>query len=583
LQALSGRIPEDFIESLLERIDIVEVIGARVDLRSAGRGEYKALCPFHNEKTPSFTVSSDKQFYHCFGCGAHGTAVGFVMEHDGLEFPAAIEELAHQAGLDVPREAGSATFRSHERLYAVLAAAQQWFRRQLGSSEPARSYLKGRGFDKSAVDEFGIGWAPESWQALSDHLASEGFSSAEMEQAGLITLKGQRPADKFRARVMFPIHDRRGRVIAFGGRVIGDGQPKYMNSPETPVFHKGRELYRLYQVRRGGLPERILVVEGYMDAAALHQFGFEDVVATLGTAVTPDHLEALFKATPVVVFCFDGDRAGRQAAWRGLEAALPLMKDNRELRFLFLPDGEDPDTMVRNQGADVFRGQIEQARPLSSFFFDQLGEQVDLTSLDGRARLVALAEPYLNKLPSGPFADLMRTELRQRSGHAGRASTPPSRPEPAASQAGFGDRPLTPVQYAIALIVQRPELAADPAVSVMDVPGELKGLEFLREFIDFCRQRPHLSTAKLLELWRDRREGAWLAHLATRDICSDREEMPTALAQTVARIRHLQVKTRVRELQQAQMNEGGLDGNRAAELRELLSLRVDDDNQTPAS
>ncbi|MEN1728973.1 MAG: DNA primase [Pseudomonadota bacterium] len=578
---MPGRIPDDFIESLLERIDIAEVIGSRVDLKHAGRGEYKALCPFHDEKSPSFTVSSDKQFYHCFGCGAHGTAIGFLMENDGLEFPAAIEELAHMAGMEVPREAGGAPTRKNDQLYAALAETQTWFRHQLGANETARNYLKQRGFDKATVDEFGVGWAPQSWQGLADHLTKAGFKPSELESAGLVTRKGDGPqariTDKFRGRIMFPIHDRRGRIIAFGGRVIDDGQPKYMNSPETPVFHKGRELYRLHQVRRGGLPKRILVVEGYMDAAALHQFGFTDAVATLGTAVTPDHLDALFKATPLVVFCFDGDRAGRQAAWRGLEAALPLMKDNRELRSLFLPDGEDPDTVVRAQGAEALERLIDEARPLSEFFFDQLGETLDLRSLDGRARLVALAEPHLKRLPAGPFADLMRSELQRRAGHAGTAAAAAPARKPRVLQ-GDDERPLTPVQYAVALLIQRPELAAREAVYLLEIARDMKGLAFLSELIDFCRDRPQLSTAKLLELWRERPEQPWLARLAGREVVQEAEQMPAALTQTMARIRHLQVKARVRELQQAQMNEGGLDGTRAAELRKLLSWRFEDEN-----
>src|SRR5699024_4402257 len=332
--AVAGRIPEEFIESLLERTDIVEIVGARVDLKPAGRGEHKALCPFHDEKTPSFTVSADKQFYHCFGCGAHGSAIGFMMQYDGLEFPAAIEELAHAAGLEVPREGGHVPVKKHDRLYQALSQAQTWFRHQLGHSQPAREYLKSRGFDKASVDEFGIGYAPDAWQALADFLVNEGFRPPELEEAGLVTRRDGRMTDKFRDRVMFPIHDRRGRVIAFGGRSLGERGPKYMNSPETPVFHKGRELYRLFQVRRGGLPARILVVEGYMDAAALFQFGFDNAVATLGTSVTSEHMKLLFRASPVVVFCFDGDRAGRQAAWRGLEAALPELESNREVRFL---------------------------------------------------------------------------------------------------------------------------------------------------------------------------------------------------------------------------------------------------------
>jgi len=576
---VSGRIPDDFIEALIDRVDIAEVIGARVDLKNAGRGEYKALCPFHDEKTPSFTVSTDKQFYHCFGCGAHGTAIRFLMENDGLEFPAAVEELAHLAGLEVPREAGSAPVHKYDQLYAALNETQTWFRRQLGANEPARDYLKKRGFDKATVDEFGVGWAPQSWQGLSDHLSKNGFKADDLESAGLITRKNDRATDKFRGRIMFPIHDRRGRIIAFGGRVIDDGQPKYMNSPETPVFHKGRELYRLHQVRRGGLPSRILVVEGYMDAAALHQYGFTDVVATLGTAVTSDHLELLFKATPLVVFCFDGDRAGRQAAWRGLEAALPLMKDNRELRFLFLPDGEDPDTVVRERGTEALEALIQEARPLSSFFFDQLADTLDMKSLDGRARLVALAEPHLSRLPAGPFADLMRTELRRRAGHSGTASAAIT-PKKQRSNNPADERPLTPVQYAVALITQRPELAERDTVHLMGLASDIKGLDFLKELIDFCRNRPHLSTAKLLELWRERPEQPWLSRLASREVVQEAEQMPAALAQTMARIRHLQVKARVRELQQAQINEGGLDGTRAAELRELLGSRFKDSDKS---
>lgn len=574
---MPGLIPEDFIESLLERIDIVEVIGSRVELKPAGRGEHKALCPFHDEKTPSFTVSSDKQFYHCFGCGAHGTAIGFVMQYDGLEFPAAIEELAHAAGLEVPREAGQAPVRKHDRLFQALSQAQAWFRRQLGASEPARDYLKGRGFDKATVDEFGIGYAPNAWQALADHLLGEGFGPQELEEAGLITRRDGRVMDKFRDRIMFPIHDRRGRVIAFGGRALGERGPKYMNSPETPVFHKGRELYRLFQVRRGGLPERILVVEGYMDAAALFQYGFDNAVASLGTSVTAEHMSLLFRASPVVVFCFDGDRAGRQAAWRGLEAALPELKSNREVRFLFLPEGEDPDSLVRERGREAMKRALDEARPLSTFFFDHLAETLDMTSLDGRARLVALAEPYLEKLPEGAFADMMREELVRRAGHGGRIQ-PAARERPQATRAMAEgeDRHLTPVQYAVALLVQRPSLAAGLPEHALDAPASVRGIDFLRELIDFCRHKPQFSTAKLLETWRDRREAPWLARLATREVIKDPEEMPAALTQTLARIRRQMIQTRIRELQQAQLNEGGLDADRTSELRRLLSRRNED-------
>ncbi len=572
---MPGRIPEAFIESLLERVDIVDVVGARVALKATGRGEHKGLCPFHDEKTPSFTVSTSKQFYHCFGCGAHGTAIGFLMAHDGLEFPAAVEELAQIGGLEVPREAGHAPIERHERVYAALAAAQHWFRHQLGKSEKAREYLKARGFNKPTVDEFGIGYAPDQWQGLLDALAQDGYGADELAKAGLVTNGERGPIDKFRDRVMFPIHDRRGRTIAFGGRALADRGPKYMNSPETPVFQKGRELYRLYQVRRRGLPERILVVEGYMDAAALHQFEFEDAVATLGTAVTRDHLELLFKATPIVVFCFDGDRAGKKAAWRGLETALPMLEANREIRFFFLPDGEDPDSLVREHGAQEFSRLLAQAKPLSQVFFDELCAQVDMKTLDGRARLVALAQPYLERLPAGPFADLLQAELKRLSGHQNLAQMPGASVRSQHPQQSATDRPLTPVQYAVALLVQQPGLAQTEDVSLLDVPGKVKGLNFLHELVDICVEKPHFSTAKLLELWRDRPEAPWLARLAARRVCSEEEEMPQALAKTMARIRQQQVQARVRELQEAQLVDGGLDATSIAELRQLLSLRTE--------
>ncbi len=570
-----GHIPDSFIETLLERVDIVDVVGARIELKPAGRGEHKALCPFHDEKTPSFTVSSDKQFYHCFGCGAHGTAIGFSMHYDGLEFPAAVEELARTAGLEVPRTGGQAPLNRHQRLYEALTLAQGWFQRQLEASRSASDYLATRGFDQASIEEFGMGHAPDAWQALADFLLGKGFKPQELEQAGLVSRRDGRISDKFRNRVMFPIHDRRGRVIAFGGRALGERGPKYMNSPETPVFHKGRELYRLYQVRRGGLPERILVVEGYMDAAALFQFGFANAVATLGTAVTPDHMQLLFRAAPVVVFCFDGDQAGRKAAWRGLEAALPELKANREVRYLFLPEGEDPDSLLRSGGPTAFERLLEEARPLSRFFFDQLSEPLDMNSLDGRARLVALAEPYLDKLPQGAFADLMRDELRRRSGHSARQQIP-DRPTRQAWSDREEDRSLTPVQYAVALLVQQPTLAQALPENCLAGPGRVRGADFLAELIDFCRDRPQFSTAKLLEIWRERPEARWLARLAAREIMADQDEMPNAMTQTLARIRRQKVQVRIRELQQAQLKDGGLDEDQTRELRRLLSQRLDE-------
>ena len=569
---MAGLIPESFIEGLLERVDIVDVIGQRVPLKPAGH-EFKACCPFHDENTPSFYVSPQKQFYHCFGCGAHGTAIGFLMQHDGLEFPAAIEQLASEVGLEVPREAGGPNRENrqrNEKLYAALTDAQTFFRNRLKRSSSAQAYLQNRGLNQTTIDAFEIGLAPDAWSELTDHLLANNHREADLERAGLSSRSRKGSLiDRFRNRIQFPIHDRRGRVIGFGGRDLGDQGPKYLNSAETPVFHKGRELYRLFQVRKGGLPERLLVVEGYMDAAALFQYGFEDAVATLGTAVTADHLELMFRATSVVVFCFDGDAAGQRAAWKGLEAALPIMRSNREVRFLFLPEGDDPDSLVRREGPDGFTRLLDQALPLSSFLFERLAKSLDMNTPDGKARLVDLASPLLAKLPSGPFADLMADELEQRAGHRGNWQAQPIR-QP---KSDTSERPLTPVQYSVAILVQFPELATGLALDRLEIPGELKGVNFLKELIGFCAQKPHITTAMVLEHWRDAPEGPFLSGLAMRNLAGDEEKLKPALSEVLIRIRELLLRSRIGQLQQLQAN-GGLNEEHAAELRHWLSERA---------
>ncbi|MEM7054732.1 MAG: DNA primase, partial [Pseudomonadota bacterium] len=510
---------------------------------------------------------------HCFGCGAHGTAIGFVMQHDGLEFPAAIEQLAGEVGLEVPRTAGGLNRENrqqNEKLYAALTDAQTFFRNRLKRSSAAQAYLEQRGLNAQTIDEFEIGLAPDAWADLTDHLLANGHREADLEKAGLSGRSRQgNLIDRFRNRVQFPIHDRRGRVIGFGGRDLGDQGPKYLNSAETPVFHKGRELYRLFQVRRGGLPERLLVVEGYMDAAALFQFGFADAVATLGTAVTADHLELMFRATSVVVFCFDGDTAGQRAAWKGLEAALPVMRSNREVRFLFLPDGDDPDSLVRREGADGFNRLLDQAVPLSAFLFDRLSQSLDMNTPDGRARLVDLAGPLLARLPSGPFADLMADELERRAGHRGSWQSQP-RPR---IKSGTSERPLTPVQYSVAILVQFPELARGLALDRLEIPGELKGVNFLKELIGFCAQKPHITTAMVLEHWREAPEGPFLSGLATRNLAGNEEKLKPALSEALTRIREQLLRSRIAQLQQFQA-AGGLNEEHAAELRHCLSERA---------
>lgn len=421
---MAGRIPQYFIDDLLSRIDIVDIVDSRVKLKKTGRN-YSACCPFHKEKTPSFTVSPDKQFYYCFGCGASGNALGFVMDHDHLEFPEAVDTLAGQLGLDVPREENSRKQRGpdHSELFDLLSQAVTFYTDQLlqhNQSTRATHYLKQRGLDRKTCQAFGIGFAPPGWDNLKSALATSVEKEKQLIATGMLVENEDRNRvyDRFRDRIIFPIRDSRGRYIAFGGRVLGDEKPKYLNSPESPVFYKGKELYGLYEARQANRKlDRILVVEGYMDVVALTQQGITNSVATLGTATTSDHMQKLFKLVPEVVFCFDGDDAGRRAAWRALESTLPNMEDGRQARFLFLPQGEDPDSMVRSEGSAQFQERIRsQALSLDNLLFRELKEGLDLGTMDGRARLAKLAQPYLKKLPEGLFHQLMLKKLSDLTG-----------------------------------------------------------------------------------------------------------------------------------------------------------------------
>mgnify|MGYP005850599559 CR=1 FL=1 len=407
-----ARIPEDFIRQVLDRTDIVAVIDRYVPLKKAGIN-YQARCPFHNEKTPSFTVSPTKQFYHCFGCGAHGTAISFLMEHAGYGFIDAVKELAGQAGLQVPDDGHSyEEDGQRSRILAHLDAANRFYRQALKNHPQAVEYLKGRGLTGETAARFALGYAPDDWHGLKSAVGD--YQDATLEEAGLVIVQDGKRYDRFRDRVMFPIRSERGQVIGFGGRVMGKGEPKYLNSPETPVFHKGRELYGLHEHRRAiQQVDRVIVVEGYMDVVMLDQHGVDNAVATLGTAVTADQAARLLRLADEVIFAFDGDNAGRKAAWRALENSLPQAQDGKRLSFLFLPEGEDPDSFVREQGQDAFRRLCDSAMPLSDFLFSELTAQTDLTSEEGKVRLAKLAEPYLAKLVQAP---LLGRALRQRLG-----------------------------------------------------------------------------------------------------------------------------------------------------------------------
>lgn len=513
---MAGRIPQEFLDQLLNRVDLVEVINARMPLRRTGH-EFIACCPFHAEKTPSFSVSPRKQFYHCFGCGAHGTAIGFLMAYDRLEFLDAVEELARLAGLEMPKTCGDPPD-SMRFLREYLAQAERFFRWQL-REHPARQravdYLRQRGLTGQIAARFGIGYAPPGWDHLTQALRRAGAAPEHLLEAGLVSRDAQnRLRDRFRDRIIFPIRDSRGRTIAFGGRALDQQTtPKYLNSPETPLFHKRLELYGLYEARtENQRPERLLIVEGYLDVVALAQHELPYAVATLGTAVSAGQIERLFRTADTLVFCFDGDRAGRAAGWRALEAALPLLRDGRQIHFLFLPEGEDPDSLVRREGRAAFAQRLAQATPLDDYLFAELRTQADLATLAGRAKMAALAQPLLEKLPEGHFRDLMAARL-QRDAHL--VQTRLHRPAPPRAVDDNAHLVRTPLRKAIALLLHWPELAQnipadDPALRGSRQPG----VQLLVDLLDRLRNQPHLCAAALVEHYRDTDQGAVLQRLA---------------------------------------------------------------------
>lgn len=586
---MAGLIPKQFIDDLITRIDIVEVIDERVPLKKAGK-DYKACCPFHDEKTPSFTVSADKQFYHCFGCGAHGTAIGFLMEYDHMSFPEAVEELAKRAGLEVPHEGrsgGASEPQGGTELLGLVSDAARWFRSQLRehpAADEAKEYLKGRGITGEIAKEFEIGFAPDGWDNLLRALGKDEAVRNALVTAGLAVKKeGGGYYDRFRARVMFPIHDHRGRIVGFGGRVIGKGEPKYLNSPETPLFHKGRELYGLFRARDAIKREdRVLVVEGYMDVVALAQFGIDNAVATLGTATTREHLERLYRHAPEVVFCFDGDRAGRDAAWRALDNALPVLHEGRQASFLFLPEGEDPDTLVRKEGAEVFRARLRSGLALPDFLFQGLASDVDLSRLDGRARLVELARPYLSKMPQSLLRQLMIDKLAEISRvNSEKLSTllqtdpsdRPSRPTPE-RRTTEKHNPPSLMRLLVALLVQNPNLAALVDVNQELFRMDLPGMRLFLDLVALLRDRPGLNTAALVEHFRDTDQHDTVAKLATWDHETLRQDAQIEFRGALERLPKEALTWRIDRLLQRQTAGFALSGAEQAELKALLAQKA---------
>ncbi|GAJ75705.1 DNA primase [Vibrio sp. JCM 18905] len=585
---MAGHIPRSFIDDLLARLDIVDIIDARVKLKKKGKN-YGACCPFHNEKTPSFSVSQEKQFYHCFGCGAHGNAIDFLMEFDRLEFVEAIEELASYLGLDVPREqrsGGNGSFQSgpqassseKRNLYDLMGSIAQFYRNQLKqpASKVAIEYLKDRGLSGEIVQKFGIGYVADEWDLVRKNFGQNKENQDMLVTGGMLIEndKGNR-YDRFRGRVMFPIRDRRGRVIGFGGRVLGDGTPKYLNSPETPIFHKGKELYGLYEVLQAYRePPQILVVEGYMDVVALAQYGVDYSVASLGTSTTGDHLQVLFRQTSTVVCCYDGDRAGREAAWRAMENALPYLTDGRQLKFMFLPDGEDPDSYIRQNGKQAFEQQVSNAMPLSEFMFSSLTQQVDMSTKEGMAKLSTLAVPLIDKVPGGTLRLYLRELLGRRLGLVderqlqqliSKQGKEDKRPQP------HKEIKRTPMREVIALLIQNPQYVSmvPDLTSVRDLP--IPGLSLFVDVLDKCQAHPHINTGQLLEHWRNSQNETLLSRLASWDIPLDEDNQEEIFLDSLDKIIAQCVEKQIENLQ-AKARSVGLS---AEEKRELLALMLD--------
>jgi len=571
---MRGRIPDNFIDELLTRVDIVDVIERRVPLKKAGR-EWTACCPFHNERSPSFYVSPQKQFFHCFGCGAHGSAIKFLMDYDRLDFPDAIEELAQSAGLKVPYEGNRDDKPREDRsdLYTLLDEAASFYQRELGNSPEATSYVDRRGLDEDIVKRFRIGWAPAGFDGVMKALGTNDRRRQLLNEAGMVASNERgNKYDRFRERVMFPILDRRGRVIAFGGRVLSSEQsPKYLNSPETPLFHKGKELFALWQVKQANQTvTRIMVVEGYMDVIALHQAGLPIAVATLGTATTPEHAEVLFRTAPDVYFCFDGDRAGKAAAWRALESVLPRMRDGRQAHFLFLPDGEDPDTLVRKEGKDGFEKRMKESMPMSEYFFEELSRDVDVSRLDGRARLAERARPLIAKLPDGAFRDLMGQELERRTGAKAVLEPEPTPARQSQMRPANVQRSL--VRSAITLLLAQPGLADEVEPPYAFLRLDRPGVNLLAELIDVARARPGINPAVLVEYFLDRPEYASLQKLMQAETVGDADMQRVEFLGSLAQMQR-QAMTQRREYLIGRSREGVLDDTEKAELRVLLAAR----------
>ncbi|MEE6032646.1 DNA primase [Avibacterium paragallinarum] len=580
---MAGHIPRSFIDDVLARTDIVELINSRVKLKKAGR-EYQACCPFHHEKTPSFTVSPKKQFYHCFGCHAHGNAISFLMEYEKLEFIEAVEELANHLGLEIPYEKSphfdgknkpQANYRTKKDLYQLMQEIAVFYHQQLPHNIPAQSYVQKRGLSTEVIERFQIGFSPNQFSAVLNQFGRNQEDRQKLFDVGMLSRNEKQDVyDRFRNRLMFPIRDRRGRTIAFGGRVLGDEKPKYLNSPESMTYHKGSELYGLFEALQvNDSPEMLLVVEGYMDVVALAQFGVDYAVASLGTATTPEQIQLAFRSTEQLICCYDADRAGRDAAWRALENALPFLEDGRQIKFIFLPDGEDPDTFIRQYGKDGFEDYIRQAQPLSDFLFSTLSSQVDFSSKEGKGKLAALAVPLINRIPGELLRLSLRQLLAQKLGIFNEAQIEhliPAQKENDSSSPKQNAVKRTPMRVLIALLLQNPELIqiVPENLSVLSVLNEA-GLDLFEKITALCRERVGITTAQILEHYRDTEHFRPLEILAVWDHLVDEDKIEETFRETL-RYFYLQLMDKNIEMLIAKERTEGLNEQERQALAQLL-------------
>lgn len=581
-----GLVPRSFINDILAKADIVDVVNSRVKLKKAGSNNYQACCPFHHEKTPSFTVSKNKQFYHCFGCGAHGNAISFLMEYEKLEFLEAVEELADFLGLEVPREQTTenkdrrpaVNAQTKRDLYGLMAEIATAYQKELPNSIPAQAYLQKRGLSDEIIQRFGIGFVPDSFDFVLRKFGVNKEEQKKLSELGMLSQNDRgKIYDRFRHRIMFPIRDRRGRTIAFGGRVLGDEKPKYLNSPESVTYHKGNELYGLFEALQvKDNPDCLLVVEGYMDVVSLAQFGVDYAVASLGTATTPEQLQQAFRVTEQVVCCYDGDRAGREAAWRALENGLGQLEDGRQLKFIFLPDGEDPDTFIRQYGKQAFEDYLQNALPLSDFLFQQLVSQVDLSSKEGKSKLAALAMPLISRIPGKMLQLYLRDILAKKLGLMDQSQLdnllPNTEEKHESAVQKTPEFKRTPMRLLIALLMQNPALAQlDYDLSPLSSLQE-PGFDLLEKLTALCRENVGITLGQILEYWRGTEYSKPLEILATWDHLIEDANVESTFLETLGFLFIQLTEKRIEALIAKDRTVGLAEGEKK-ELMLLLSNR----------